>query len=328
MDIQEKDIFIYDGKQVREYTISNDRISVSILNIGATITKFIDLGTNNNIVLNYKDYKEYINDRHVLGSIVGRNAGRIQNGILNIDGRDYHLSKNFLDKHQLHGGRNGFHKKYFEAIPTEDGIKFTAFSEDGEEGFPGNVKLEVIYRLEKNELHLIYKGVSDQKTLLNFTNHSYFNLNLDSDIPITNHELLLNCDRYLRNNDEMIPTKTMPVQGTPLDFTKFKLIGTDIKSEFEQIKKTYGFDQPFLINRKSGINHVAHLQLSEAHLDVYSDQEAVVVYTGNYLKKRYTGICFETQGIPNSPHINEYKTRNLYDRNQTYKQHTIWVLNK
>lgn len=308
---------------MKEYVLKNDFLEVHFVNYGASITKLIDLKTKRNLVLAYDDMELYKYNPNYFGCVVGRNAGRIENSLLKIYDKRYLLSRNFLDKHQLHSGENGFHQKYFTEKIGNDYIKFTAISHNGEDGFPGNVTLTVTYRLVKNELHLEYEAKSDQMTIINLTNHNYFNLNQDKTKSIENHHLVLNCDHYIELDEEMIPKKVKSVDNTVLDFRKGKLIGKDINND--ALKLTGGYDHPFIIN-KNDLNFVASINNEDIKLDVYSNQDAVIFYSGNFLEGDAfrTGLCLETQGIPNSANIENYETKNIYQKDELYYQHTIW----
>jgi len=322
---------------IKEYTLRNEHIEVSFVNLGASITRFIDLSSDINIVLSYDDYNMYNHNSFYFGCIIGRNSGRIENASISLADHNIDLSKNFLDKHQLHGGFNGFHTLFFAETINENSITFTATSKDGEDGYPGNVKLEVRYQLVKNELHITYEAQTDQETIINLTNHTYFNLNLNKEASIVNHQLRLYADYYLALEGDMMPKHVTHVENTPLDFRKSKLIGKDINLEDPQLKLGNGYDHPFLINKKEAINHVAELRCDQLTLNVYSDQDAVIFYSGNFLdstvfiqdniKNNYRcGLCLETQGIPNSMHIDQFKERNIYNKEKNYKQRTIWKL--
>src|SRR5690554_5077728 len=234
---------------MKEYIIKNDYIEAAFVNMGASIIRLVDLKTKRNIILSYDDKEMYVDNPNYFGCVVGRNAGRIEKGLLKINGKKYQLSLNFLDKHQLHSGNNGFQTKYFTEEVGRDYIKFTAKSSDQDEGFPGNLQLVVTYRLIKNELHIKYEAISDKDTIINITNHNYFNLNNDKTTNIENHYLTLNCDKYMEIDEEMIPKKIKSVENTSFDFREGKLIGKDINHNKEQIKIANGFDHPFLINK-------------------------------------------------------------------------------
>lgn len=338
MNVSVKELFKNKNNQiVKEFTLKNEYIEVSFINVGASITRFIDLKSGINVVLGYNDYQIYTENPNYFGCVVGRNAGRIENGVFCLDNKKIELSKNFLGKHQLHSGLNGFQRKTFTEIMNEDSISMIAVSNDGEEGFPGCVRLKVTYQLIDNEFHIKYEAKSDQHTIINLTNHTYFNLNRDKEKSIVNHNLLLNADFFLELDPEMIPKRSKSVIKTPFDFRKSKLIGRDLDETNEQIKIGNGYDHPFLLNKNQSFNHVSQLSVDNLTLDVYSDQDAVIVYTGNFLdgstsisdekKANYRcAVCLETQGIPNSMHIKTFKDKNYYQKDESYRQHTVWKL--
>ncbi|MDF2699637.1 MAG: aldose 1-epimerase [Haloplasmataceae bacterium] len=324
---------------IKEFTLRNDQIEVSFINLGASITKFVDLASGVNIIVSHHDYNSYKKNKGSMNSIIGRHAGRIVD--FNLDGKDYLVTKNVKNLYQLHGGKNGFHYKYFDALVKDDQITFSITSPENEGGFPGEVKLSITYKLVNDELHLLYEAVSTKKTIMSFTNHAYFNLNGNVSDRVLNHKLYLNADYFIELDQNLIPLRKASVKNTPLDFTTMKKIGLDINQDFEQIKITGGFDHPFLITKLDGITHAATVISEDTHLrlDVYSDQDVIVCYTGNFMDesfvvndgargKKQGAICLETQGVPNSINMEEFKNRNIYAANEVYKQTTIWKLHK
>ncbi len=284
-----------------------------------------------------KTLSDYIKNPNYFGCIVGRNAGRIQNSEILLDGKIVTLSKNFLDKHQLHSGYQGFQFQYFEAIINKHQITFLATSQDNEDGFPGNITLKVIYRLVKNELQINYEAVSDQETIINMTNHAYFNLSVDKTQSVENHLLQINAKKYLELDSEMIPKSVSDVAETPFDFRNTKLIGKDIDKDNTQLKIANGYDHPFLINKENKLNPVASLSLNKTTLEVYTNQDALVLYTGNFLDSTSMienhktanyrcAVCLETQGIPNSGNLAPFKQKNIYHKGSIYTQTTIWKI--
>lgn len=326
---------------IQQYTLQNEFIKLSFINIGATITEFVNLSSGINIIMGHHDINSYlINNIGYMNSTIGRHSGRLTDFLL--DGTKYKINKNINNYYQLHGGINGFNSKIFQAKLYDNQIKFLATSIDGEEGFPGEVNLTVTYELVDDELHITYEAISSKKTIMSFTNHAYFNLTGNPHKTILDHELFINANYYLELDETMIPVKLATVNNTPLDFRKSKRISTDINKDFHQLQIAGGFDHPFLLNKSknNGLEWVAKLSSIESNLalDIYSTQEAVVFYSGNMMNsdqtlqnsipaKKHNALCLETQGIPNSINIGGFKHKNIYDPHETYYQKTIWKLN-
>jgi aldose 1-epimerase len=325
---------------IKEYVLKNEKLEVHFLNVGAVITKFIDLETGINIIVGHDNYEVYAQDNPgYMNAVIGRNAGRIVD--FNLDGKDYQVTKNIQGLYQLHGGFQGFNKKVFNVETFANGIKFSTFSADGEEGYPGNVNFSITYLLNNDQLELLYEATTDQKTIMSFTHHAYFNLDGKPGATILNHELQINADRYFALDSNMLPLQAVSVEDTPLDFRVSKEIGKDMNANFEQLKITRGFDHPFLVKKESDFNKVATLKSKESNLilDVFSTEDVLVFYAGNSITPEMTlnggvkgnkhyALCLETQGVPNSINIPEFKDRNLYGPSDKYIQRTIWRLYK
>lgn len=327
-----------DGRPVKRLTLENESIEFSCLNIGASITCFRERSTGINAVLAYKDPKKYLTNPNYFGCVIGRSSGRIKNAELSIDGKIYQLSKNFISKHNLHTGFHGFQTKMFDVITLNDNkIVLKAISKSGEDGFPGQVTLTITYALTDHELHISYDATCDQKTIINITNHAYFNLNVKND-TILDHELMVNADYYFMLDEEMIPVKPHSVDGSPFDFRKKQNIGEVLTKLHPQLEIAKGIDHPFIINKATHeMNPVARLNNDRLALEIFSDQDAVIVYSGNFLEGIHeiedgeydfwrSAICLETQGIPNSQYISGFEDRNIYELGLPYKQRTIWRL--
>lgn len=300
-----------------EYTLTNDNgISVSFLDFGGIITKIITPnkeGKLENIVLGYKDYRKYESNPYFLGAIIGRVAGRIEQASFRLDGQDYFLEKND-GNHNLHSGSTGFHKVIWQATPFEEknhiGVKLQHSSPHGEGGYPGNINVTVTYTLSnKNEFNITYEAVSDRKTVLTLTNHTYFNLTGDLKETVEQHSVKMDSNKFLELNQELIPTgKVMNVSGTTFDFQNGRKLITGLQSDHPQnVIVGNGYDHYFLLNTPS-------IEVEEEKygrvMHVETDQPGVVMYTSNTLgegenlreatSRRYLGVCFETQGSPAS----------------------------
>jgi len=321
---------------IKEYTIRNNYLEATFINLGASITKLIDMETGINVILGHHDYETYMSNPGCMNAVIGRHAGRIQDFYL--DGNLIELPKTDNPIFQLHGGAKSFMYQYFEVVDVKaDTITFAYTSPDGEGGYPGNVDFSITYKLVNNELHLHYHATSDKKTLMNFTNHAYFNLNDDKNIKILNHELYINADYYIELDEKLVPLSKAPVANTPLDFRSYKPIGQDIYANHHMLTYGLGYDLPYLINKTEDLTHVAKVYSPQSGLvlDVFSDQEVVVFYAGCQIDEsmllndgmkghQYAGFCLELQGVPNSPNIEEFKNKNIYEPNEVYQQTTIW----
>ena len=307
---------------VNSFTLVNDHgMELTCINYGCIITKMItpdEDGNYENIVLGYDSLEEYVKGSYFFGAVVGRVAGRIKGGSFELDGKTYTLAKNENNNH-LHGGNKGFDKVIWNASIKENdeevSVQFAYLSPEGEEGYPGNVNIKVTYTLNnQNELTIHYSGISDEKTLLNMTNHSYFNLSGNIKSDILHHTLSIKSDKFLELNDELLPTgELLDVPGTPFDFTSERLIQSGVESNHPQNQLAgQGYDHPFLLSS----NHDQEIILTEPEsgrtLTIETDEPGVVVYSGNQMKsegeiygvpsRKYLGICLETQGLPDAIH--------------------------
>ncbi len=312
------------GDEVLMYTLKNKLgAEVKIINFGAAVVSLTAPDRNNNysdIVLGYDSLKGYINDSAYLGAIVGRNANRISKAEFTLNGKKYKLSAN-EGENQLHGGKVGFNKVLWksEAFLTKLGpsVKLTCDSSDGDQGYPGHVILTVVYTLtDDNELEIEFNGKTDKPTILNPSNHSYFNLSGVFTNTILNHVLNIKSSYYIPINKEFIPTgEITQVDKTPLDFRKPTQIGERIDDDFEQLKIANGYDFNWVLDNYNGnIREVANVYepATGRYLQVFSDQPGLQFYSGNFLDGKQigknhaayqsrTGFALETQHYPNSP---------------------------
>ncbi|RSK26183.1 galactose mutarotase [Bacillus sp. HMF5848] len=326
------------------YNFKNDNgMEVELLNYGGIITKIIvpdREGKLENVVLGFDTIDEYFQRSPYFGAIVGRVAGRIKDGEFTLNGVSYNLAKNNGNNH-LHGGIKGFDKVIWDAhvIEHEDrlSVELSYVSNDKEEGYPGTLHMKVTYTLtNKNELYVCYEGVSDQRTLLNVTNHSYFNLSGNLKRDILNHVLTLKSDRMVELNEELLPTgEICPVKGTAFDFS----IGRAIKSGYESkhpqnILAGNGYDHPFILSEH--FNKEVELKDEESGrvLIVETDQPAVVLYTGSQLSdnyvirdvqsRKYLGLCLETQGLPDAIHHPQFPSI-IIEKDELYQSTTKYT---
>ncbi len=305
-----------DGKNVDLYTISGESMTVKITNFGGIVTSIIVPdrdGKMDDVVLGFDSLKEYISEHPYFGCIVGRYGNRIAEGKFDLEGHPYQLANN-NGKNHLHGGIGGFDKKIWNAKEyrngDEAGIELSYTSPDGEEGYPGELKVRVIYAVTPdNELKIRYFAETSKATPVNLTYHGYFNLIGAGNGDILDHELMIDADRYTVVNDQLIPTGELKdVSGTPFDFRKEKMVGKDMAMV------DGGYDHNFVLNNNGKFAKIAVLKESSKgrQMEVYTDQPGVQFYGGNFLdgsltgkdgKKYYMhyGLCLETQHFPDSP---------------------------
>lgn len=280
------------GEEVIKYSlINNNGFTVNILNYGGIITEIMapdKEGNFENIVLGFDNIREYEEKSPYFGGIIGRNAGRISNGKFMLGGQEYILAKND-GENSLHGGIRGFDKVVWdtEYIIENDfiGVEMCYLSHDGEEGFPGDLDVKITYLINNdNELEIKYSAVSNKKTIINLTNHSYFNLlgNLKDDI--LDHKLTINADKVAYVNEEILPTgEIVNVENTVFDFRKAKKVGKDIDKQVEQLNNCGGYDHPFVLNINGELFAKLEDEKSGRILEITTDRPIVVLYTGNTL---------------------------------------------
>jgi aldose 1-epimerase len=326
-----------EGTKILAHTMKNSSgLEVTSINYGCIITELITPdrnGNRENIVLGFDELEKYDLHSPYFGAVIGHHAGRIADGRFTLDEKTYQLAKNNEGNH-LHGGLKGFDKTVWdvEAKEEKDSISliYSYLSRDGEEGYPGNVDVKVIYTLtEKNELFFTYEANSDQRTILNMTNHTYFNLSGDLKSTIKQHELTLKSNQYLALNESLIPTgEAVDVEGTVFDFRKGRRIQGGIESAHPQNQLAgNGYDHPFLLEKEDEQIRLTE-QGSGRTLIMETNQPAVVLYTGNQLEEgfdirgtksqRYLGICLETQGVPDAIHHPQFQTT-VIEKGEPYK---------
>lgn len=344
MGIQ-KDLFgiTKEGKEAYLFTLENSKgMKIQITNYGAILVSLFvknKLGELKDVVLGYDKLEDYFSNDLMFGATVGRNVNRIENAEFKIDGITYHLVKN-KNNHNIHSDKEaGFHKVLWDYnIVNDNAVRFYYKSFDGEQGFPGNLDISVTYSLsEANGLIISYRGISDKKTLINLTNHTYFNLNGHDSGDILDTMVTIDADYYTPIREEIIPTgEIAPVKETPMDFRNMKLIGKEIDSDCEQIKLAQGYDHNFALNNQDiGIRKIAEAfsKTSGIAMEVYSDQLGLQFYAGNTMKetvgkggaiyKKRGGFCMEPQFYPNSINIKSFKSP-VFDKGEEYKTTTIY----
>ncbi len=325
------------GIPVKKWTMTNSSgMSVGIISYGCTVQSILvadRCGVLRDVVLGYDDVSGYENGTCYYGAFVGRYANRIKGAAFDLNGKHYTLEKNNGSNH-LHGP---FTHRVFEGTVTDDTLIFRGVSAPEEEGYPGTLTFEVHYTLrEDNALVIEYLASTDEDTVINFTNHSYFNL--DGSRDILHHTLRIKSSSFTEGNEETVPTGTiLPVENTPMDFREEKEIGRDISADYEQLKWCRGYDHNYILDTDS---------LSETFAEAFSDQSGIVLranttqpavqlYTGNYIDDdipagkngvryaRHAGFALETQHYPCSPNFPHFPDTVLHP-GETYRQTTVY----
>ncbi len=331
--------FTEDSTEVKKFTLTNKNgLNMEVITYGAIITSLETPdkdGKLDDIVLGYDNLQGYINNNPYFGAIVGRYGNRIAEAKFSIDDSVYTLAAND-GKNHLHGGIKGFDKVVWEASEINDdngvGLKLTYTSVDGEEGYPGNLDVSVFYTLNNDdELEVQYHAKTDKKTVVNLTQHTYFNLTGMKE-DILNHEVMINASRITPVDSTLIPTgEFMPVENTPFDFTTAKAVGKDINADHEQIKLGNGYDHNWVLNESEDkMTHAATLSETKSGriVEVYTTEPGIQFYTGNFLNGRITGkdsvvynhrygLCLETQHYPDSPNQPDFPST-ILNPNEEY----------
>ena len=342
MKLKRESIGNLGNEEIIKYSVDNEKgLKVSILNLGATITEIKTIDRNGefgHIVLSYEDEKNYIENPSYYGATVGRTAGRIDKGRFILNDNEYILNKNY-GVNSGHGGSVGFNKKIWNvnAIETEEKItlEFSYLSKDLEEGYPGNLEIKVSYEItEDNKLIFKIQGVSDKDTLMNITNHCYFNLSGDYKEDILNHTLKMNCDRFLAIDENGgVTGEIIPVNNTEFDFIEEKKIGQDIEGSSKQMKLGYGYDHPFMFNENEKGNVELYDEKSGRYMKVTTEYPCVVVYSQNFIDglvlkegketKKRNGICLEVQ-YPPIGYNESFKEFSILKAHEIFNKETIY----
>jgi aldose 1-epimerase len=317
------------GETVELYTLKNAKgVEAAISTYGGVLVslKVPDrAGALGDIVLGFDDFNGYLKPPPYFGALIGRYGNRIAHARFTLDGVEYKLAKNNGDN-SLHGGNRGFDKVVWKA-KLGNGLELTYLSKDGEEGYPGNLSVTVVYTLtDNNELKIDYTATTDKDTVVNLTNHSYFNLAGQGEGDILAHQLTLNADRYTPVDKGLIPTGELrSVEGTPFDFRQPHAIGERIGSSDEQIGLGGGYDHNFILNRTGdGLSLAAKVNEAKSGrvLEVLTTEPAIQFYTGNFLDGTIAGkggkiygrrsaLCLETQHYPDSPNHPSFPSTEL-----------------
>ena len=321
-----------DPANIRTYTLSNSQgTKLTVLNLGAIISQLYTAdchGELADIVLGFDDPTDYIANDAYFGAVVGRYGNRIARGQFRLENNTYSLASND-GKNHLHGGIEGFNNKIWQVLEHDDqNIHLCYVSIDGEEGYPGELTARVHYSLgDDNSLTVRYQATTTKPTIVNLTQHSYFNLAGHNSGNILNHNLYIDADAYTEIDPELIPTGRLnSVENTPLDFRNSTPVGRRINDAHQQLKYGSGYDHNWVLNKTTSGHTKAGVQLHDPSsgrvLKVFTDQPGVQIYTGNFLDgslrgksnfpyQQYSGIAIETQHFPNSPNQGKFPSTRL-----------------
>ena len=335
-----------EGVQTGLYFLTNKNgCEVAITNYGAKIVSLMvpdKDGKLVDVVLGHPTIEDYFNSEEpYFGAVCGRTGNRIANGRFTLEGKEYKLAVN-NGPNSLHGGIKGFNAVVWKVVKTTDNsIELNYLSKDGEEGYPGNLDVYITYTLtDDNALDITYKANTDKTTILNLTNHSYFNLSGEGDPYIGDHELILESDFYLPTDNTAIPYgEAEKVEGTPMDFSTMHTIGSRINDDFEQLHFGKGYDHTYILNRKKE-DEYAYIGKCRSPktgivMEMFTSEPGVQVYTGNWMTGNFeaknghryperSAVCFETQHYPDSINKPDYpsvvlKPEDTFNSRTTYK---------
>ena len=321
---------------------NNNGMEVCVTNFGARIVSVLVPdrdGIMRDVVLGFDNIKDYQNVKSDFGASIGRYANRINQGNITIDGETIQLPQNNYG-HCLHGGPNGWQYKVYKPVEvTRNSISFSLFSPDGDENFPGNVNAKVSYTLtDDNAIRIQYSATADAKTVINMTNHSYFNLSGNPSNPAIDHILYINASNFTPVDSTFMTTgEIASVEGTPMDFTTHKAIGQDIENPYQQLRNGKGYDHNWVLDTKGNVNELAaklSCPSTGIAVEVYTNEPGIQIYTGNFLKGNVVGkngvaypcrasVCLETQHFPDSPNKPQWPSV-LLEPGQKYYSECIY----
>ena len=335
---------VVNDAQTDLYTLKNKAgMEVCITNFGGRIVSIMvpdKNGEMKDVVLGFDSIADYINVPSDFGASIGRYANRINQGRMVLDGDTIQLPKNNFG-HCLHGGPKGWQYQVYEANPIDETtLELTRFSPDGDANFPGNLTAKVLFKLtDDNAIDIKYSATTDKKTVINMTNHSYFNLSGNPSKAATDHILYVNADNYTPVDRTYMTTgEIVPVKDTPMDFTTPKAVGRDITNfDFIQLKYGNGYDHNWVLNTNGDVKQLAAKLTSPESgisLEVYTDEPGIQVYTGNFLDGTVKGkkgivynqrasVCLETQHYPDSPNKPQWPSV-ILEPGQTYNSECIF----
>lgn len=334
-----------EGEEATLYVLENkNHTTVKVTDYGATLVSFIfqdKNGKKQDVVLGYDDVSGYEEHTSYFGATIGRNGNRIADSRIRINGKEWKIEAN-ENGNNLHSGKNGFHSRMWKAAELSDSrITFSHFSPQEEQGFPGNMEAEVTYTITENDtLEISYKAKADADTVMNFTNHTYFNLGGHDSGVVTGQKLQILAEAYTPVKDsKSIPTgEIAPVAGTPMDFRTSKPIGQDINADFEQLKFTGGYDHNYVLSEKTGDRKVmanACCEETGIALEASTDCCGVQFYAGNFIGEQTgkngavygdrNGFCLESQFYPNAVNQENFPSP-VVKAGETYRSTTTYRL--
>lgn len=334
-----------DGVVINLYTLSNSNdVEVGIINYGGIIQsiRIPDAGNKQDVALGFDNLQDYIDKSPYFGCITGRYANRIAKGKFMLDSIEYQLDLN-NGPNSLHGGFKGFDKQVWKAEDFSSdsvaGVILTYLSPDGDQGYPGNLDVSVTYTLNnQNELRIDYNARTDKKTVVNLTNHSYFNLDNGGQSDILDHQLKIIADSFTPTDETLIPSgEIIPVEATPMDFTSFKTIGENLDTSYRPIAIAGGYDHNYVLSSGGGelaLVAVVKEPDSGRKMEVFTTEPGIQFYSGNFLDGSITGkngavyhknhgFCLETQHFPDSPNQPEFPSTVL-NPGENYSSTTIY----
>ena len=325
---------VYKGEDVLTYTLKNEYIETEIITFGGAIrTLFVydKNGRKTDVVLGYNDLESYVKNGGALGALIGRFGNRIEKGKFALNGKEYTLEIN-NGPNCLHGGFNGFDRRVWKSEIVGEKLKLSYFSVDGEGGFPGNLQTTVFYSLNGKSLKIEYFAKTDQDTVINLTNHTYFNLNGEGVSDVLDNQIFIDADMITPVDENLIPHgEFLDVTNTPFDLRKMQLIGKDIDKPHTVMQYCNGYDTNYVLSGKGyRLCAVAKSDKTGIQMKCFTDQPGVQFYTGNFLKgekgksgeyfRRY-GFCLETQNYPNAVNCPTYPSAVL-KKDDEYKSVT------
>lgn len=326
------------GNQVSLFHLRNDILEITLSDYGARLIRVKApnrKGHREDVVLGFDTVEEYVRDSTYMGATVGRFANRIANGSFLLDGEIYHVTRPVGMKYALHGGAEGFDRRVWRTQLLPDGVRMQLISSDGDMGFPGTLEVQICYQLHGEALHIVFEAITDKTTIINLTNHAYFNLKGDDRGDILSHKAAIFAGSFTPVNEETIPTgEIKSVLGTALDLRHLTTIVERIAADDEQIRLGEGFNHNFVLNGE-GIKDAAEVYepISGRTLSVATSQPGVQFYTGNALDGMrgrhgrpygsHAGFCLETQHFPDSPHHPHFPSTVLVPGEQ-FSSNTIY----
>lgn len=315
---------VKDGTKAKLYTLTNDAgMSAEFTDYGASLVRLFvpdQEGQLRDVVLGYEDAAGYEKGTESIGASVGRNANRIAGASFELNGVTYKLTAN-ENGNNLHSGNDVYNKRFWKVVETEDDhITFLLHSPDGDQGYPGTLDMKITCELtEENELRFTYDAVPDQDTIINMTNHSYFNLNGHDSGDILSHKITLDADAFTMADEQSIPTgEIVDVTDTPMDFRKGRVIGDEIDAPYEALRFGKGYDHNWVLKNEGKFVKTAEAvgNLSGIVMEVYTDLPGMQIYTGNFLNQEpgkggavyphRAAVCFETQYFPDAIHHDHF----------------------